>query len=201
MWDLGHLAALGALDLNKVLKQLLEENDTGGEVIVIGLQCIKYLGRALVDGAKRVKLFGEEIAVRARIKSLHGTSGHADKEGLKNWLFQFKEKPRTVFLNHGDEEAITALSTELREYGYAVETPYSGTEYDLASGAMTAYTDRRPIEKRSNIGNKARQNAVHQNLVAAAEALLALCRRAVGRPNKENAKLTAQINALIDKHK
>ena len=98
MRDLGHLAALGALDLNKVLKQLLGEYATGGEVIVIGLQCIKCLGRALVDGAKRVKLFGEEIAVKARIKSLHGTSGHADKEGLKNWLFQFKGKPRTVRL-------------------------------------------------------------------------------------------------------
>lgn len=168
-------------------------------ILFVGYQAVNTVGRALVDGAKRVRLFGEEIAVKARIKSLRGTSGHADKEGLKSWLFQFEKKPRTVFLNHGDEDAIAALSAELREHGYAVETPYSGTEYDLASGTMTAYTERRPIE-RKNAAAKSRQSTVHQNLVAAAEALLAFCKRAVGRPNKEQARLTAQIKALTDKY-
>ncbi|MBQ2757523.1 MAG: MBL fold metallo-hydrolase [Clostridia bacterium] len=174
---------------------LWQENNL---ILFVGYQAANTLGRSLVEGAKRVRLFGEEIAVRARIKSLRGTSGHADKEGLKRWLFQFEQKPRTVFLNHGDEESIAAFSAELREHGYAVETPFSGTEYDLASGAMTAYTERRPIEKRRGTG-RSRQSTVHQGLVTAAEALLALCKRAAGRPNKELAKLTAQIKALLDK--
>ncbi|MBE6580611.1 MAG: MBL fold metallo-hydrolase [Ruminococcaceae bacterium] len=168
-------------------------------ILFVGYQGVNTLGRAIADGAKRVRLFGEEIAVRARIKSLRGTSGHADKEGLKRWLFQFEQKPRTVFLNHGDEESIAAFSAELREHGYAVETPFSGTEYDLASGAMTAYTERRPIERKGSAA-RTRQSTVHQGLVAAAEALLALCKRIAGRPNKEQAKLTAQIRSLIDKY-
>ena len=70
-------------------------------VLFVGYQAEGSLGRALQDGAARVKLFGEEIVVRARIASLHGTSGHADRRGLIDWLSRFEQKPRTVFLNHG----------------------------------------------------------------------------------------------------
>ena len=64
---------------------------------------------------------------------------------------------------------------------------------------MTAYTERRPIERKGSAA-RTRQSTVHQGLVAAAEALLALCKRIAGRPNKEQAKLTAQIRSLIDKY-
>jgi len=169
-------------------------------VLFVGYQSVGTLGRSLIEGARRVRLFGEEISVEARIRSLHGTSGHADKEGLIRWLTSFEKKPRTVFLNHGDEEAIANLSHELRELGYAVEAPNSGTEYELIGGSMTAYTERRRIEK-TGTKQRARKSSVHADLVANAEALLALAKRADGRPNKENAKLAAQIKALIDKYK
>ena len=169
-------------------------------ILFVGYQSVGTLGRSLTEGARRVRLFGEEISVQARIQSLHGTSGHADKEGLIRWLSSFEKKPKTVFLNHGDEDAIAALSGELRELGYAVEAPNSGTEYELIGGSMTAYTDRRRIEK-AGTKERARQSRVHADLVANAEALLALAKRADGRPNKENAKLAAQIKALIDKYK
>ena len=64
----------------------------------------------LIEGTESVRLFGEEIAVRAQIKSLKGTSGHADQRGLLSWLGQFERKPRTVFLNHGNEESIAAMA-------------------------------------------------------------------------------------------
>ena len=168
-------------------------------ILFVGYQAVDTLGRALSEGAKRVRLFGEEIAVRARVRSLRGTSGHADKEGLIRWLLAFDKKPKTVFLNHGDEEAVAALAEALGERGYAVETPNSGTEYDLISGAMTAYTERRRITKSDAARVRSRKTGVHANLVANAEALLALAKRADGRPNKDNAKLAAQIKALIDK--
>ncbi len=168
-------------------------------ILFVGYQSEGSLGRALQEGAPRVKLFGEEIAVRARIASLHGTSGHADRRGLLGWLSHFAKKPRTVFLNHGDEASIAALSGELRERGYAVEAPYSGTEYDLATGAMTAYTDSRRVTPQSAARARSRQTTVHATLVSEARALLALAERCEGRPNKENAKFAAQIRALAEK--
>ena len=167
-------------------------------ILFVGYQATGTLGRALTDGAQHVRLFGEDISVQARVRSLRGTSGHADKEGLIRWLTAFEKKPRTVFLNHGDEEAIAALAEALKELGYAVEAPNSGTEYELLSGAMTAYTERRRIEK-AGTRERSRKSSVHASLVANAEALLALAKRADGRPNKDNAKLAAQIKALIDK--
>lgn len=168
-------------------------------VLFVGYQSEGSLGRALQEGAPRVKLFGEEIAVRARIGSLHGTSGHADREGLVRWLSHFSKKPKTVFLNHGDEASIASFATELRERGYAVETPYSGTEYDLATGAMTAYTDTRRVDRGNAARARTRQTTVHASLVSEARALLALAERCEGRPNKENARFAAQIRALAEK--
>ena len=169
-------------------------------ILFVGYQAVGTLGRALADGAQRVRLFGEDILVQARVRSLRGTSGHADKQGLIRWLSAFEKKPKTVFLNHGDEEAIAALAEALKELGYAVEAPNSGTEYELVGGAMTAYTDRRRIPS-AGARERSRKSSVHANLVANAEALLALAKRADGRPNKDNAKLAAQIKALIDKYK
>lgn len=168
-------------------------------VLFVGYQSEGSLGRALQEGATHVKLFGEEIAVRARIASLRGTSGHADKVGLIRWLSCFQKKPRTVFLNHGNEESIASLATELRERGYAVETPYSGTEYDLATGNMTAYTDTRRVTAKTAAHAKSRKSSVHAQLVSEARALLAFAERCDGRPNKENAKLASQIRALLEK--
>ncbi|MBE6691183.1 MAG: MBL fold metallo-hydrolase [Ruminococcaceae bacterium] len=168
-------------------------------ILFVGYQAEGTLGRALQEGAEQVRLFGEEIAVRAEIRSLRGTSGHADQRGLLSWVGGFMRKPRIVFLNHGSEESISVLAAELRGRGYAVETPYSGTEYDLIGGIMIAYTERRRKTVHDIARAKSRKASIHGELVSAAEALLALTKRLDGRPNKENAKLTAQIRALIDK--
>ena len=168
-------------------------------VLFVGYQSDGSLGRALQEGATHVKLFGEEIAVRAQIASLHGTSGHADRRGLLRWLSQFEKKPRIVFLNHGTEESIAAFKNELGERGYAVETPYSGTEYDLVTGNMTVYTDSRRVAPRAMARAKSRKSSVHAQLVSEARALLAFAERCDGKPNKDNAKLASQIRALLEK--
>ncbi|MBR2907544.1 MAG: MBL fold metallo-hydrolase [Clostridia bacterium] len=168
-------------------------------ILFVGYQAEGTLGRILTEGAPSVRLFGEDIAVKAEIRSLKGTSGHADRMGLIDWLSRFERKPRTVFLNHGTEESIAALAGELRERGYAVETPYSGTEYDLARGIMTAYTEKKRLSAADAAKNRSRKNRVHSDLVSQAEALLALARRCESRPNKENAKFAAQIRSLLDK--
>ena len=168
-------------------------------ILFVGYQAEGTLGRNLIEGASSVRLFGEDIAVRAEIKSLKGTSGHADRDGLIAWLEGFGRKPRTVFLNHGNEEAVAALAEELRERGYAVEAPYSGTEYDLAKGIMTAYTEKKRVTAADVAKARSRKNSIHRDLISQAEALLALAKRCESRPNKENARFAAQIRALLDK--
>jgi len=170
-------------------------------VLFVGYQAEGTLGRTLIEGACSVRLFGEDIAVRAEIKSLKGTSGHADQQGLISWLEKFDRKPRTVFLNHGNEESISVLAGELKERGYAVEAPYSGTEYDLVKGIMTAYTEKKRVTAAEAAKARSRKTGIHRELVLQAEALLALAKRCESRPNKENAKFAAQIRALMDKWK
>jgi len=167
----------------------------------VGYQAEGSRGRRLQEGAKDVKLFGEDIAVHAEIATLHGTSGHADKEGLLNWLGAFREKPKMVFVNHGDDSSCEAFRTELEHMGYYAEAPYSGTEYDLLTGKLTTYTEGVKIDRAAAFKGSQRARQVYGELLAAAEDLLALVRTRKGRTNKDNAKLTAQIRSLIEKWK
>ena len=144
-------------------------------------------------------LFGEEIAVCAEIASLHGTSGHADQQGLLNWLGGFQEKPRQVFVNHGDDASCENFRALLASLGYSALAPYSGTEFDLLAGKLTAYTDGVKIDREAAFKGSQRARQVYSELVSAAEDLLALVKTRRGRTNKDNAKLTAQIRSLIEK--
>ena len=168
-------------------------------ILFVGYQAEGSLGRKLQNGARSVKLFGEDIAVNAEIATLHGTSGHADKDGLLNWLAGFREKPKMVFVNHGDDSSCEAFRAELDSMGYQAQAPYSGTEYDLLAGKLTAYTEGVKIDRAAAFKGSKRAKAVYDELVAAAEELLALVKKRRGGTNKDNAKLTGQIRSLIEK--
>jgi len=170
-------------------------------ILFVGYQAEGSLGRRLLSGARSVKLFGEDIAVNAEIASLHGTSGHADKEGLLNWLGMFREKPKMVFVNHGDDESCEAFRATLDSLGYYAEAPYSGTEYDLLTGKLTAYTEGVRIDRAEAFHGSQRAKQIYGELLAAAEALLAMVKTRKSKTNKDNAKLTAQIRSLINKWK
>ena len=170
-------------------------------ILFVGYQAEGSLGRKLQEGVKSVKLFGEEIAVNAQIATLKGTSGHADKTGLLNWLGSFRERPRMVFVNHGDDDQCQAFQKCLKEMGYHAEAPYSGTEYDLLTGKMTVYTEGKPVDRVQIFKGSQRAKQVYEELLAAAEDLLRLVRNRRGMTNKDNAKLTSQIRSLIDKWK
>ncbi len=167
-------------------------------ILFVGYQADNSLGRQLINGAKTVRLFGEEIAVHAEIAELHGTSGHADRDGLLAWIKGFKVKPKTVYVNHGNDESVNAFRDLLVDLGYNAEAPFSGTEYDLIENKMTVYTDSKPIKRTLSKGG-ARMNVIYSELVATTEQLLKLVKNRRGFANKDNAKLTAQIRALIDK--
>ena len=196
------LSASGMCEAGRI-RHHLKHNLWRSESIIlfVGYQAEGSLGRKLQSGAKSVKLFGEEIAVNAEIATLKGTSGHADKAGLLNWLAGFKEKPQMVFVNHGDDDQCQAFQNCLLDMGYTAEAPYSGTEYDLLTGKMTVYTEGKPVDRVQAFKGTQRAKQVYDELVAAAEELLALVRKRRGMTNKDNAKLTSQIRSLIDKWK
>lgn len=169
-------------------------------VLFVGYQSEGTLGRILVDGTDEVKLFNESIRVRAEIDVLPGVSGHADKAGLIAWLGGFREKPKMVFVNHGDPDAADSFTACLSgELGYQAAAPYSGTSFDLLRGEFVRVTQGRPIEKRPGNGRARTVSAAFTRLVAAAERLLRVSRSMEGRPNKELASYADQITKMADK--
>lgn len=82
-------------------------------VLFVGFQAEGTLGKKIMSGEKLVKIFGEEIAVNAEIRYLDAFSGHADKKGLLTWIGNMQEKPRTIFLVHGEYSGQQALKSEI----------------------------------------------------------------------------------------
>jgi metallo-beta-lactamase family protein len=87
-------------------------------IVFVGYQAPGTIGRAILEGAKKVRLFGEDVAVNAKVYNLHGLSGHADKNGLLKWLNAFRKKPKEIMLVHGDKEVLKSFQLELNDKGY-----------------------------------------------------------------------------------
>ncbi|MEG1255352.1 MBL fold metallo-hydrolase [Clostridium sp.] len=98
-------------------------------IVFVGYQAQGTLGRNILQGAKQVKIFGEPITVNAHIYNLEGLSGHADKNGLFNWIDSFMEKPKEILLVHGDEEAQENFQQLLDSKGYNSRIVESGEEF------------------------------------------------------------------------
>ena len=82
-------------------------------ILFVGYQVPGTLGYSIVNGAKKVKLFGEEIAVNARVEYIEGYSGHADQEWLLNFVYSFTNPPKHIFLVHGEEDAQIELKNKI----------------------------------------------------------------------------------------
>ncbi len=95
------------------------------------------MGRKIVEGAKKVKIFGEEIAVNARIEYIEGYSGHADQEWLLNFIYSFINKPKQIILVHGEKESQKELKTKiLEETKIPVTIPKYGEIYNVGENAV-----------------------------------------------------------------
>ncbi len=168
-------------------------------ILFVGYQAVGTTGRRILDGVKELKLFGEDISVKAEIAFLPGKSGHADRDGLLRWITAFQEKPAMVFVNHGEAAVTESYAALLREeHGLAASAPYSGAVFDLLTGTYIAEPAGIPAEK----PRKARDSRAFDAfgaLLAACERLTAVARKCRGIPNKELSKFTGQINSLADK--
>lgn len=109
------ISASGMCEAGRIrhhLKHNLWRKDS--TVIFVGYQARGTLGRALVDGAKTVRIFGEEIAVKARVEMIEGFSGHADRDGLLEWVAAMKQKPKRIMLVHGEPAVIASFQKTIR---------------------------------------------------------------------------------------
>ena len=166
-------------------------------VVFVGYQAVGTLGRTLLEGATDVKLFGEPVEIQAEICKLDGISGHADKEGLINWVTQI-EDPQKVFVVHGEDSVCDSFAACLRsEYGLDAEAPYSGYCFDLINGVWAERTE--PVFAKKKEKAKKRKVEVFERLLAAGQRLLSVIKRNEGGANKDLAKFADQINMLCDK--
>lgn len=164
-------------------------------VLFVGYQAVGTLGRNIIEGAGEVKLFGEPIQVRAKIRQLAGMSGHADKNGLIEWINAFEEKPKKVFVVHGEDSVCMSFAECLKiEYGQRAYAPYSGTEFDLLGNQFLYEAEPVPVKKKAKPAS-----GVFARLVAAGQRLMALIGKCDGLANKDMAKFADQINSLCDK--
>lgn len=165
-------------------------------ILFVGYQAFGTLGRSLVEGATNVKLFGEPVQVAAQIKQLPGISGHADVDGLTEWISHIKGVKR-VFVNHGESDTADHFTAHLiNDLGLRAYAPYSGTEFDPITDEITLEAVPKPIARKSG---SAKANTVFQRLLAALDRLTSLIRSSEGRTNKDLAKLTDQITELCNK--
>ena len=127
------LSASGMCDVGRI-KHHLKHNlwNPNSTILFVGYQAPGTLGRSIVDGAKKVKIFGEEIAVNARIEYIEGYSGHADQEWLLNFVYSFINKPKHIFLVHGEPEGQEVLKQKIEETAEVpVIIPEFGESYEL----------------------------------------------------------------------
>ena len=101
-------------------------------ILFVGYQAPGTLGRSIIEGAKKVKIFGEEIAVNARVEYIEGYSGHADQEWLLNFVYSFHNPPKHIFLVHGEEEGQEVLKQKIEEIAkISVSIPNYAEQYEL----------------------------------------------------------------------
>lgn len=114
------------------IKQHLKHNvwRENCHVIITGFQALGTTGRALVDGARHIRLWGETIRVAAKIHTIGGLSAHADQRDLLDWVTAFTTRPRVAIV-HGEPRAITALQTKLRDVGLDSFVPNRNDTLDL----------------------------------------------------------------------
>lgn len=110
------ISASGMCDAGRIVHHLQNNLPRAQNAIVItGFQAYGSLGRRLVDKATKVRLFGEEVPVRASIHTIGGLSAHADQAGLLEWLRGFKAAPHQTFVVHGEPEASAVFAEAIRE--------------------------------------------------------------------------------------
>ena len=195
------ISASGMCDAGRI-KHHLKHNlwNEKCTILFVGYQAVGTLGRALLEGAADVKLFGESVHVAAEICQMPGISGHADVNGLITWAKAFKNKPKKVFVTHGEDSVTEIFAQRLRdELGYDVMAPFSGTVYDLEQNVCLHEAKGIRIEKTDSSPKASRAAKAFDKLLAMGHRLMSVIRKNEGCPNKALDRFAREIQSLCDK--
>ena len=166
-------------------------------VVFVGFQGEGTLGRALLNGVKSVKMFGEEIAVNAKIVNYQGLSSHADRDHLLEWIGAFKaKKPQHVFVVHGDREVAPYFAKSITQLGFTAHAPQYTEVYDLIADQVVevGYLPERKVK-----ASFTKSSAAYERLVAVGQMVVEFIRRSKGKDNKTLARYADQLRQLLDK--
>lgn len=164
-------------------------------IVFVGYQAEGSLGRRLLNGVTSVKLFGEEIAVRARIVRFKGLSSHADRDGLLRWIEAYQPKPKQVFVVHGDYAATEHYAETLRQHGLDAHAPEYEEVYDLLNNKLLSPGIPMPPKPAAAPG----VSPAYRRLEDVGQKLLEVIAHNKGGANKDLAKFADQLRALIEK--
>ena len=194
------ISASGMCDAGRIrhhLKYNLWRADSA--VVFVGFQSPGTLGRNLLDGVDSVKLFGEDVAVRAKIVNFPGLSSHADHDHLVDWIKHFDPAKTThVFVVHGDREVAPVYAETVKGLGFAAHAPQYTEEYDLIADKQLA-PGYLPERKTRAYEGAPKATAAYQKLVQLGDMLIGLIRRSKGRDNKTLAAFADAIGKVISK--
>ncbi len=189
------LSASGMCDAGRV-RHHLKHNLWRKECTVVftGFQAEGTLGRALLNGAPTLKLFGETVDVRAEIVMLNGVSGHADREQLLTWAGGFRPAPKRFFVVHGDSFVCDTYAALLEStLGTAATVPNYGASWDLTAGCELTAGIPRPAPRKKG------RTPAYGKLLAMQQRLTALIDGAGGWTNRDLGKLADQIASVCAK--
>ena len=196
------ISASGMCDAGRI-KHHLKHNlwDERNTILFVGYQAVGTLGRALIEGATDVKLFGEPVHVAAHISRMPGISGHADVNGLLDWARAFAEvRPKKVFVTHGDDAVTEIFAKRLNEeLGYDTMAPFSGTVYDLAENVCIYEAEGIKIQKASVSPKASRAARAFEKLLSLGYRLLSVIKKNEGIPNKDLERFSRDVQSLCDK--
>ena len=194
------ISASGMCDAGRIkhhLKHNLWREDS--TILFVGYQAVGTPGRALLEGTQEIKLFGEPVHVAAKICRMPGISGHADVNGLVDWIKAFEVKPQKVFVTHGEDTVTELFAARLRdEMNYDAYAPFSGTEFDLAEGEFLYEAEGVKIQKPAALQKASKAAKVYEKLLALGYRLLSVIRKNEGCANKDLEKFSRDVQSLCD---
>ena len=176
-------------------------------ILFVGYQSAGTVGAKLLAGDSSVKLFGEDIAVKAEILRIDSFSSHADKPHLRAWVKKVRPGTR-IFVNHG-EDKVTESFAEIAsiDTGKPAVAPYSGEVWDLAADELVHRAEVVPVIRKqtysaSGEDHRASSNysPAYRDLRRSGEELMQLINRSEGGANKDLNKMRREIEAILNKY-
>jgi metallo-beta-lactamase family protein len=122
----------GGRILHHLYNRLERENDT---ILIVGYQAEGTRGRRILEGEKKIRIFGEEKELKCQVVHINALSAHADRSELMRWLSNFKVAPKNTFITHGETEVANAFAQNINQtFGWNVTLPNMMETFELFKG-------------------------------------------------------------------